>query len=266
MGVTFDDPTYFDEVERSLYNGVLSGMSFDGSLFHYVNPLESRGDHARKPWFECACCPPNIARLILSIGRYIATESNDQITINLPIGCEIDSAAGGRTLSVTGEFPWSGEVVVRSDRPQSVRYRRPGFANSSGQATYETIEVGSGRDASIELPIRPKLVRANPLITENIGKVAVMSGPLVYCLNGEDAVQGVGTFQIEPDAIFTQETHDDIRHQVTFRVRGRRRRTEWPDEPYLNRAPEWTDATAEMVPYFAWESTGPMQVWIRELD
>lgn len=265
MGVITGEAAYFDEVERSLYNGVISGMSFDAETYHYVNPLETDGTHVRKPWFDCACCPPNIARLVLSVGRYIATRGNDgQISINLPIACEIRDEF--LSIEVDGSYPWHGDFRITADRETSVRFRRPGFANPDGRARYETVSVRPSVVAEVSFPVRPKLIRANPKISDNLGKVAVMCGPLVYCLEGDESVRGLGTFQIEPDPVFTQESHSDPRRKVTFHVRGRHRQTEWPDQAYLDRAPVWADATVEMVPYFAWKSTAPMQVWIRELD
>ena len=111
---------YADTIERALYNGALAGISLDTTHYFYDNPLESRGTHKRTPWFGCACCPPNIARLIGAVGKYAISVSEEAIWIHIPIGFEADLVLNGvkTRVALKSRYPWSGEIELTID-PES---------------------------------------------------------------------------------------------------------------------------------------------------
>lgn len=108
------DSKYADIVEKEMFNGIISGVSLDGTQFFYTNPLASRGDHHRFTWHECPCCPTNLARFIPSIGSYIYATSDDAIWVNQYIGNEAEFEADGRDVKVRIEtdYPWEGVVTL----------------------------------------------------------------------------------------------------------------------------------------------------------
>lgn len=199
------DAKYANVMERALYNTVLSGMAEDGKSFFYVNPLEvlpeacrndSRKRHVkpvRQKWFGCACCPPNLARLISSIGEYCCTENEYNIFIHLYIGSEIKSDKAD--IKISSDYTESGKVSfdIKSRRKFTLALRIPdtctGFDISlpySEKKGYAYIEINSDIkfDINFEFPVR--IIKCSNLVRENIGKVAVMKGPVVYCIEEAD--------------------------------------------------------------------------------
>lgn len=212
------DSRYGDVMERALFNGVISGMSLDGQRFFYVNPLEvvpesSEKDYnkfhvkpERQKWFGCACCPPNVARLLSSIGGYAYEQNEKELFMNLFIGGGIDAVVGGRKnhISVETSYPWSGEVKITIDNEQDTDFtyalRIPGWCRNytlkvNGKEEEYSVEKGYARFTrtwkagdvlllQMEMPV--ELIGANPRVREDVGKAAAMRGPLVYCLEEAD--------------------------------------------------------------------------------
>ena len=263
MATVLDDPTKMDVGERALYNAVLSGISFDAKEYHYVNPLEGDGSHPRQPWFECACCPPNIARLILSIGRYVAVEKGGEMRILLPIACRIKTGPG--EVRIEGRYPWQGEFTLSSDHPQSVLIREPDFTKVDGRSRWRKLEVGP-EPVAWSLAIRPRIVRSNPRVSENLGKVVVMRGPLVYCLNDADSIGMMNSLQMTADPTFEFQTRPDPRLGMVMEATAKRRLTTETNAAFHDEPTEWDTAEIRFVPYFAWDATKPLQVWIDEED
>lgn len=112
------DTKYYDVLERTLYNGLISGVSLDGGGFFYPNPLESMGQHQRQPWFGCACCPSNICRFIPSLPGYVYAVKHDQVYVNLFMGNEAELKVGGKKVSLHQEtrYPWDGHVTLTVDK------------------------------------------------------------------------------------------------------------------------------------------------------
>ncbi|AHG01688.1 hypothetical protein HALLA_04615 (plasmid) [Halostagnicola larsenii XH-48] len=201
---------YADLIERTLYNGVLSGVSVDGTEFFYDNRLESRGDHHRRGWFDCACCPPNVTRLLASLERYLYARGPESLYVNQYVGSTISTAVAGTAVELeqTTTYPWSEDVTidVRTEDPAtfSLELRVPSWCteavirvngdevragenDTSGEAEYVTIEREWDEDR-IEVTFAQSIVpvRMHPAVGENCGRVALTRGPLVYCLESAD--------------------------------------------------------------------------------
>ena len=194
------DAKYADVVERSLYNGVLSGINTDGDRFFYVNPLASHGNHHRQAWYGCACCPSNVCRFIPSIGSYIYGTSKDALWVNLYVGNDARFRVGRHNVNVSmrTDYPWDGEVNLsfRNDYKGEVRLRIPGwckaFTLSRNGVPVTDYMVDSGYavlkgkwekddivSLSMDMPV--ETVEAHPLVEADKGLRAIQRGPLVYC-------------------------------------------------------------------------------------
>jgi len=269
MNLMLKNAKYADVMERSLYNGVLSGVSLKGDRFFYVNPLETDGNHHRQHWFGCACCPTNIARLIPSVGSYIYTTSEDGIFVNLYMGNQANMKVGNREVELkqTTNYPWSGQVQLELNPKEKGRFaihlRIPGWCKNYGlqvnskaiktpvtEKGYASIERDwkPGDKVNLDLSMPVELVAADPRVRANIGKRAIQRGPLVYCAEEIDnknleSVIGEGTrFKTVPgtgilDGMTLIETGSGS-EKLTF------------------------------IPYFSWNNREPgkMKVWINTKD
>lgn len=263
-----------DVLERVLYNAVLSGISLDGKAFFYENPLESRGGHLRQPWFGCACCPPNIARLILSLGSYVASESADSVAINLPIGSVIRAA--GMELQVASGWPFggSGEVRVVSapDEPRTLRIRVPGWAAGakvlSHRSAWPQGEDGyasctrtwkAGDTITFDFGLKTRLASSAPEVVDNHGRVAVERGPIVYCMEEADLGAPVSRFRLEE--VKGEAGDSDQALLASGSVETGAGSGPWPT--YDPSAVKRTEA--RLIPYFSWanRTPGSMAVWLR---
>jgi hypothetical protein len=226
------DRRYGDVMEQALYNTVLAGMALDGKSFFYVNPLEvvpegckrdERKQHVkpvRQKWFGCACCPPNIARIVSSIGAYVCTAGEDTLYTHLYAGGTLSCVLNGKRLDVKMEsaFPWEGEVKAELHADEAVTgtlaFRIPGWCkNAAAEVTrggktlysfavesavakenisfrdgylYLTEEWQDGDEILLHLPMEVRCVRANALVREDAGKVAFVRGPICYCMEEAD--------------------------------------------------------------------------------
>ena len=222
MFLSTGDSKYVDVLERSLYNGVISGVSLSGDKFFYDNPLESMGQHERQKWFGCACCPGNVTRFIASIPKYVyATQKND-IYVNLYIqsNSDIETIDNKISLEQKTEFPWDGKVrlIINPEKEDlfALRLRVPGWVNDRPIATdlysyvqksskytvklngksikpnvvdgYITLNrVWSKNDlVEVDYPMDVRQVKANDKVEDNIGKRSIERGPIVYCIEGND--------------------------------------------------------------------------------
>lgn len=218
---------YADVMERALYNGVLSGMALDGKSFFYVNPLETypkachedeRKFHVkpvRQKWLGCACCPPNLARLLSSVGSYAYTENEDTLFVHLYMGSTLTKKVKEQTVSVSVEsgFPWDGKVKIRVGAKGSnfkLALRIPGWCDTfeisgcddAGRVVkdgYLYIEKEWKEEDCLELnfPMEVKLIAANPMVREDMGKAAVTRGPIVYCMEEADNGQNLHLLSID---------------------------------------------------------------------
>ena len=208
---------YSDVMELALYNGILSGMALDGKSFFYVNPLEvlpeacskdERKAHVkpvRQKWFGCACCPPNIARLVSSIGAYAYGENEDTLFMHLFMGSHTVKNVDGKEVSVdvrTG-YPNNGKVDIdirgAAGKGFKLAVRIPGWTGDKYEVESGSLEgkldngylyiSGFAEDIhhiSIEFGMKPRVVFADPRVSENAHKIAFMRGPVVYCAEEKD--------------------------------------------------------------------------------
>lgn len=209
---------FADTLETALYNGVLSGLSLDGQSYFYQNPLADQGAHRRQPWFGCACCPPNIARLLASLPGYFYSTSQEGVWAHLyaagvarlpldagPGADQSPQPAPAVTLTQRTGYPWDGEVeiAVETDarEPFSLFLRIPGWCEGARAAVNGELSGGelqpgsyfevrrywrSGDTVTLSLPMPVRRVGCHPYAANNAGRVALARGPLVYCLEGVD--------------------------------------------------------------------------------
>jgi hypothetical protein len=286
------DGRYLDTLERTLYNGILSGVSIGGDTFFYENPLASTGGVARQRYFDVACCPANLARLLAQLPGLIYATRGDEVLVNLFVGSRASTTVGGAAVAVTQEtaYPWDGMVRLRLDPdrpvPFTLRVRVPGWARGqavpsdlyryagpgalgavglrvNGAVVPVELEAGFARvrrtwsagdvvELGLEMPVRRVLAHAS--VIDNAGRAAIERGPLVYCVESAD-LPGVrlDDLRLPLDTVLRTESRPDLLGGVTV-VTGRIRTR---------------DASAERpftaVPYFAWANRGDgeMLVWVR---
>lgn len=252
---------------RALYNAVLSGVSSDARGYFYANPLESQGEHARKPWFECSCCPPNIARLVLSVESYLAWGSHGGLVLAAPVAgrYELD----GNVVVVESEYPWGNAFAIHleSHAPLTLRVADPfggeGMLTWTGaEARTEDGWLVAELDGSCtvqgHLGHGPEFLRSHPLVPENAGRVAVVDGPVVYCA---EAASG----EASPTSFRVQAGVAPRRWSSGVEVTGR----ELPSEGSLysrSKPCGDTERPLRLVPYSTWANRGPsvMRVWLSE--
>ncbi|MEM6160851.1 beta-L-arabinofuranosidase domain-containing protein [Erwinia sp. P6884] len=299
------DSRYADVMERALYNTVLAGMALDGKHFFYVNPLEVHPksipfnhiyDHVkpvRQRWFGCACCPPNISRLLASLGHYIYTHRSEGIDINLYIGSEVETEIGGKRLRLkqSGNYPWHEKITLEVDCEESLsatlRLRLPDWcAEPEVSLNGEKLDIAglqqngylrlnrcwqSGDSLDLLLPMPVTRVKGNPLLRHVAGKVAIQRGPLVYCLEQADNGTELHNLQLPAEATFrTLAGTGLLSGKTLLQTEGQRRESGLAASQPLysfNAGPaSFTPQTLTFVPYFSWANRGEgeMRVWIDE--
>ena len=288
---------YFDVLERTLYNGLISGVSLDGKLFFYPNPLESQGQHQRSPWFGCACCPGNVTRFIASVPGYAYAHRDDQLYVNLYANSTATVEMNDQTVSIDQQtlYPWDGMVKL-TFKPQrsanfAVNLRIPGWAQNQPVASnlYKfanpnnepvTIEV-NGKNVkpniqkgyavinrkwkkddslTINLPMPIRRVLCNEKVVANIGRVALQRGPLVYCAEWPDNNNHVLNLMLTDEAPLKTQFRKDLFDGVTV-IRGKAcGLTYGKDSRQINM--KLKDFMA--IPYYAWahRGKGEMAVWL----
>jgi hypothetical protein len=290
-------------MERALYNTVLAGMSQDGKSFFYVNPLEvwpeaSYKNHTRKhvlpcrpSWFGCACCPPNVARLLASLGQYVFAVTGCAVYVNLFAGCEMnaDLPCGPICLRQTTAYPRDGRVridVLEAPVGEcTVAVRMPGWCKEARLAVNGSpVDVaGTETDGYIRLPrtwiagdcveldlvMNPVRMLANPAVRADAGRVAVQCGPLVYCL--EECDNGSGLHRITlPGSSALQLTFDGnlLGGANMVYAQGFRQGDEgWGSSLYQPDAKaRFRPVNVKFIPYYLWANREPgeMTVWVRE--
>lgn len=275
---------YADFIEKTLYNAMLAGVGLDGERFFYVNPLASSGDHHRKGWFTCACCPPNAARLLASLGRYLYSKRDGELYVNQYVGSTLSTVVDGVTVELDQEsaLPWGGEVTIDIETTGAlpVNVRIPDWCDGATVAVDgETVEYDgagfvrldrewNGETIEIELDQSVDLVAAHPKVEADIGRVAVVRPPLVYCAEEVDNDHPLHQYAIPSDADMTVDHRPDLLNGITVVETE----AEVPDlegwEGTLYRPIEETDTEfghLELVPYYAWDNrkAGAMRVWHR---
>ena len=287
---------YADVMEQALYNTVLSGMALDGESFFYVNPLavepaachsDQRIAHVkpvRQKWFGCACCPPNLARIVSSIAAYAWTQSEDTLYTHLYVGGKV--TFGGLTLEMTTGMPWSGQgkAVIHADAPVSctLAFRLPGWckaprvtcegkeANIRDGYCYLTGEWREGDTVHFDFPMEVRVLAADPRVRENIGRVAFTRGPVTYCLEEADNGPDLHLVRVNPATLGEGIAVADAviaGHPVkVLRLPGLRQSSAPAGSLYTDwQPPQEEPCTLTLIPYYAWcnRGEGEMQVWLR---
>ena len=283
------DGRYSDAMERALYNGVLSGISIEGTKFFYVNPLAGHGQHERQDWFGCACCPPNISRLISSLGEYAYAQSDTDIAVHLYVQGSAKLTVGGQavTLHQKTEYPWDGRVSITLDvsKPAifGLRLRIPGWCRSwklkvndkpvaaKPDLGYVRIErQWTGSDTvELDLAMPVERVYAHPKVQANLGRVAIQRGPVVYCLEHADNPETpIDNIVLPRDSKLKASFCKDLLGGVTI-VSGAAKCVDdsaRDNALYQPATPKLKECKITAVPYYAWcnRGKGDMAVWIRE--
>jgi DUF1680 family protein len=262
---------YADLLERTLYNGFIAGLALDGGGYSYVNPLQVRTGHRdpveegarRRPWYACACCPPNVMRLLASLPQYLATEDAGGLQIHQ----YVDATLPG--VRMRTRYPWDGvvelEVTEPGERALALRVPPWGAARLDGAPVapgYATLrrDWRAGDTVALELDLTPRRVAPHPRIDAVRGCLAIERGPLVYCIEGE-----VDDACIDPRGeLRASERPDLLGGVVTITAPGALHRAadgEWPYGAF-DGTPE--PATFEAIPYGWWGNRGErgMRVWI----
>lgn len=286
LALLYGNARYADYVEQALYNGTLSGVSLKGDTFFYQNPLGSNGNHHRTPWFECACCPPNVIRTIASIGGYAYATSKDSVWLNLYIQGSVECKVGGTKvkLNVATDYPWDGAInvrpVVSSPATFAVRLRVPGWCNSASvkvngkvisepmmDSGYIVIErrwsKGDSIDLNLPMPIRR--IEANPQVRDTLGAAVIQRGPIVYCLEGCDQPVPLKSIALPLDAKLAAKMQPNMLGGiVTITGEGKAISiSDWSGKLYRDAiVPDTVKVTA--IPYYAWDNREacPMAVWV----
>jgi DUF1680 family protein len=287
------DAKYADLIESTLLNAMLPGVSLSGDCYFYQNPLADDGHHRREPWFDCACCPPNIARTLAQLSGYLATTSPEGVWLHLYAQSDLDlTLEDGRSVKIAQRtnYPWDGRIAIEVDGSGefSLFTRIPGWVrDASVRVNGAAIEAGTpgsyleirrdwqpGDTVELDFPMPVRTMAAHPDLFENSGRVAVMRGPLLYCLEqaGNDGLDPRNA-KLAASPTFSIEHQDSLlggvtvlRSDVSIDAPG----AGWDHALYIpadERASrvESGSQTIELIPYFAWANreAGPMQVWLR---
>ncbi|MDU0348755.1 glycoside hydrolase family 127 protein [Actinomyces sp. MRS3W] len=300
MMLANEDRRYGDVMERELFNALAASVDHSGTRFFYSNPMQRRPDRfseenapaERQPWYSCACCPPNIARIIAQAGAYIATvQGGNVLEIHQLIAADIDlpAALGGGRLVIQTRYPADGDVALRlegSALPPGayLRVRIPAWADgatllvdgqsravSEGELAQGYVEINADDvdGAVLRLPMQPRWTAAHHRVDAVRGSVALERGPILYCLEQADLPQAVAADDVylpEPPAITELPLAPDA-PAPTLRVGMHVHAPEdtlYRDASWNERGRSSPTIHADMVPFSTWGNRGPgaMRVWI----
>ena len=298
MGQITKESKYMDVAERALYNTVLAGIALDGKSFFYVNPLEvwppacmdrTSREHikpVRQKWFGVACCPPNIARTLASLGQYIYgwEEEEQTLYINLFVSSSTEVKGTGCSMGVEMEtcFPWENKIMLRTKNvtgKMKIKVRIPDYAENfhvlrNGEPVrlekslgYAVLDVQDNVEYKIVFSCTPKFYRANPQVRSDVGKVAIVRGPIVYCLEEIDNGSNLSALFADTSEAIREEP-DGYAGSVVLKAKGVRViQDSWTGSLYSTVKPETEETELTAVPYFCWNNRGEgeMTVWIKEL-
>ena len=277
-----NDAKYADVVERALYNGVLSGLSIDGQRFFYTNPLEInlserwvgvRGKTREFPItqrpaiFSCSCCPPNINRILPSLGNYVYGSEDDTLYVNQFISSQLCS--DGVCCTQETDYPSNGIIKLTAKGTAKVAVRIPSWCEHFTINKPYTLERGyavvenDGAKITVEFDVKPRLVYADSRVMRNAGRVCVARGPVVYCAEGMDNGADLHSYSIPSNPEF-HEAYDENLGLYTLQV-ACVRETDFGDELYSNRASQKVRASLKLIPYNCFANRGEtdMIVWLR---
>lgn len=295
------DGKYTDIVEKALYNTLLSGIALDGKHFFYVNPLEVVPEIAeknptmnhvkttRQQWFGVSCCPPNVARTIGSLGNYTYAAEENALYVNLFISSRIETelAAGKVTLDLNSVYPVNGDVAIEVTPDEdgsefTIAIRKPAFCREAevrvngGEVEcrlekgylYLTRSWNKGDRIILKLDVAFRFVRCNPRVRDNIGKVSLMKGPQVYCLEEADNGNYLASVMIDTTVSPREYFDKDLLGgtMCAFLEGDRIDYSKAGETLYEDAKPLYVKDTFKAVPYCRWNNRGKgeMLVWMRE--
>lgn len=283
------DGQYADLMERALYNNVLSGVARDGRHFFYDNVLESRGNKHRWEWHPCPCCPPNVSRLLASLGQYLYGQSADGIALHLYAGSTARFAVMGETVTLHQRtaYPWDGQVEVDLELsrplPFTLSLRLPGWCREPRvRVNGEAVDLSAARDGyltlarewhpgdrvDLHLPLPVERVYAHPDVRQDAGLVALQRGPVVYCVEEADVGAGLHRLTLPREAALTATFEPELLGGAcVLRGEGQREDSgDWPGTLYRTHPPQTSPVALKAVPYALWDEREPgeMRVWLRE--
>ncbi len=287
------DGRYADIVEQTLYNGFISGVSLQGDSYFYVNPLASAGAHHRTPWFECPCCPPNVGRILASLGNYLYSTSAAGLWVHFYAQNTATMAVDGQPVQVrlASNYPWDGAIklTVTPETPQdfALNLRIPGWcdewavkvngaaaaatpAGSGYVAITRTWRPGDVVELTLAMPVQT--VYANPNVRQLQGRLALQRGPIVYCMEGVDNGAGpLDRISLSPAqaANFSVEYRPELLGGVAV-LRGVADAIDeagWSDQLLYrrNQPSSQQQVAVTAIPYATWDNRDPgeMRVWFR---
>ncbi len=292
---------YADVMERALYNGVLSGMDLDGQAFFYTNPLECvpadcrsdrRKEHiqpVRQKWFGCACCPPNLARLVSSVGQYAFTRTGDRLYVHLLMDAALQTGIGGARLELSCGMPWDGSGILRVRGLEfgarlELAMRLPEWAGSfsldgvtydsleawtaqgrPAEEGYLLLEVMEDRDIPFAFTMPVRFLRASRRVREAAGQLAVTRGPIVYCLEERDNGPDLHLLRVDPSGPVDEETAELCGERIVAVTTAGYRLPQDEEGPLYRSGggEEPVSARLRWIPYYAWANRGEneMRVW-----
>lgn len=288
---------YYDALERTLYNGVLSGISLDGGAFFYPNPLQSMGQHQRQPWFGCACCPSNACRFIPSVPGYVYAVKDNNLYVNLFMSNNADLKINGKKVAISQEtaYPWNGDIAIsvspKGSQQFALKIRVPGWVKGTpvpGSTLYRyndgkdlsyTITVNGeqvgavaqdgyftidrkwkkGDQVRVHFEMQPRTVKADARVMADRGRVAVERGPILYCAEWPDNNFDVLTALMSREPKFTVTDGKVLEYPVQ-NITTTAQVLKYDTEGML----EAEKVSLKMIPYYSWahRGNGNMAVWI----
>ena len=296
MFLLHGESKYYDVLERTLYNGLLSGVSLQGDGFFYPNPLESAGGYERKAWFGCACCPSNICRFIPSVPGYVYAVNGSDLYVNLYMPNTLTQKVNGKDVILRQEtgYPWNGDVQITIDKNSaktfSLKLRIPGWVRGevvpgelykyadgkslgykvlvNGDEVSSELDKGyftitrnwkKGDQVSIYLDMEPRIVTAREEVEADRGRIAVERGPIVYCAEAADNSFPVRSVLMGPDPDMTV-SHGDVLGYPVEKISAIAQTLHYDQRGRLR----VDDVKLTMIPYYAWchRGAGEMTVWL----
>lgn len=287
---------YYDVLERTLYNGLISGVSLDGGGFFYPNPLESIGQHQRQPWFGCACCPSNVCRFIPSLPGYVYAVKDKDVYVNLFMSNTSNLKVEGKAVSLeqATHYPWDGDVTIGVNKNNAgqftMKIRIPGWVRnqvvpsdlytySDGKRLSYTVKVNGepvqselkdgyfcidhrwkkGDKVEVHFDMEPRTVKANNKVEADRGRVAVERGPVVYCAEWPDNDFDVLSVFMNRTPEFEVVERPDLLYGVT-QLKTDAQILGYDDRGRLTA----DDVKLTLIPYYAWahRGAGAMAVWL----
>ncbi len=289
------DAKYYDVLERTLYNGLISGVSLDGGSFFYPNPLASTGGYSRKPWFGCACCPSNISRFIPSLPGYVYAVKDNEVYVNLYLSNQAELKVGKKNVVLEQEtgYPWKEDIrvkVLKVNAPFVMNLRIPGWVRgevlpgdlyryADDKALHYTVSVNGepvsgelqkgylqidrkwkkGDVVEIHFDMKPRVVKANEKVEADRGRVSVERGPIVYCAEWPDNDFNIHTVLLNQHPSFRVTAKPDLLYGINQLV------TDAQALSYdVTGRLAVKDVKLTLIPYYAWahRGEGDMAVWL----